>query len=250
MRLLIAVSFSMLVFLQSTSSFALSCQNYFSPTQTLRQRVGLLFRSLNPFPSRGGNAESSAGSSVIIKDKIQTPASLDAMKVSASVSDLAKFNIGEAGTNLVEALSKELFANGSPFENKFSIELISAILDRGVESFVRRPFRSPQHMWPDGHDVVVFEVKHIDATTSWLLAYRQKTNPFDLMIGGADMRPTFNIFFVAKDSTSVDALMFQDGKLQGASPVPTERAITEVTGLTRHTSALPVDYNYYPMRNR
>ena len=135
---------------------------------------------------------------------------------------------GEAN-ELIEALRAEEFFGSNPFERLTTAGPFADIIAKGVVEFSREISQSPEYMWaPGNHDIVRYTVKHPDGTQSHVLAYKQKDGPYQLMIGGADLRPTFNLFFVSKGADIVYAAMYKNGALEGGSEIERSRAVVDM----------------------
>lgn len=129
----------------------------------------------------------------------------DQVRNAKTLADVAAVPLGTGEKQLIEAMAGEKnFSGGRPFELS-SFAPLGEMLARGVASFKRDAYVSGQNRLNSGtFDVLRYRITHSDGTESVILTYRQSETPFDVMLGGLDMRPVNVGFYVSDGKGSVD----------------------------------------------
>lgn len=70
--------------------------------------------------------------------------------------------------------TQDELGNVSPFGDLNTLVPLTNMLNKGVVSFQRQAYRSPQYKEEAGYDLVQYEVEHTDKSKSYVLAYLER----------------------------------------------------------------------------
>ncbi|HMN67541.1 MAG TPA: hypothetical protein PKC28_03285 [Bdellovibrionales bacterium] len=75
---------------------------------------------------------------------------------------------------LRDSLSQDEFGDISPFGDLSTLEPLSELMRKGVKSFERQAFRSPEYQGEIGYDILHYRIHHADGSTSEIMAYLER----------------------------------------------------------------------------
>lgn len=156
----------------------------------------------------------------------------------SAIHDFLTLSLDTTEKSLLESLMQDEFSRGNPFDSLNNVYPLALILQKGVLSFERSAYRSPQFIGNLGYDVLKYEIQHRDQTRSHILAYKEKTAPAQVVIGSRDNRPVFSLFLVPHDQDQVYMSIFESGKPITNQVVSTEVALNSV--MRRVDSSTPL----------
>ncbi|MBI2982502.1 MAG: hypothetical protein HYY44_09495 [Deltaproteobacteria bacterium] len=113
---------------------------------------------------------------------------------------------------LIQAMRGDQFYRSNPFCELGDMAAMRKILDRGVESFERKIYRTATHVkcWNSGYDCVAYEVTHRDDTFSLIRAFKYQESPFDTMgVGGTDVRKTYFDFWISEGNGTMARYLYR-----------------------------------------
>lgn len=154
---------------------------------------------------------------------------IDAAKNMTSLQDFTRLALKGIERELLDSLLGDEFSQGNPFDSLDNVYPFALMLQKGVRSFSRDAYRSPQFMGGLGYDVVKYEVVHPDQSRSFVLAYKDKTAPAQVAIGRKDSRPVFSLFMVPQDQDQVYMSLFENGRPVTNKVVSMESALAQIT---------------------
>ncbi|MGE0763763.1 MAG: hypothetical protein AB7N80_10840 [Bdellovibrionales bacterium] len=163
---------------------------------------------------------------------------IEAAKDMSSINDFNKLTLNSVEKQLIERVQSDEFNQGNPFYSMNNVYPIALILQKGVKSFNRDAYRSPQFMGGMGYDVVKYEILHTDRSKSYILAYKEKTGPDQVAIGRRDSRPVFSLFLVPHDQDQVYMSLYENGQPVTNHVVATESALSQITARVDQSTPL------------
>ncbi|MBI5629454.1 MAG: hypothetical protein HY921_01070 [Elusimicrobia bacterium] len=180
------------------------------------------------------------GSGVVTR-RVDVPAPSNSqnakMAAATSLGELKKFPIGENGQKLIEAMETDSFIvlnphdqeiGSNPFYRLRTMEPIARILQRGIASITRTTYQSSQHAqaWNVGYDMVRYEIVHPDGAKSFIDAFRKSDNPYDHMMGGVDLRPTYHSILISDGNGQMTGYLYKNGELEQNGAISLQEGLT------------------------
>ena len=115
-------------------------------------------------------------------------------------------------TELRESLSNVEIGEANPFAKLSTLKPLDAVLNKGISSFKRQAYRSPNYKEESGYDLVAYHVTHPDQTSSVILAYLERT------LEGPDAVPV--VLVVSNGPEHASQALFRSGELTESAQVP------------------------------
>lgn len=92
--------------------------------------------------------------------------------------------------DFIQQLAQEEFENGQPFVLSQQRGIWKQVLGEGLKDYSRKVYRSPYFQSRSGYDLIYYELLLGSGNKAFLLAFREKTEDMQVVIGGEDSRPT------------------------------------------------------------
>lgn len=92
--------------------------------------------------------------------------------------------------DFIQQLAQEEFENGHPFILASQRKLWKQVLGHGLKDYSRKIYRSPHFQSRSGYDLIQYELLLGNDQKAYLLAYREKTEDTQIIVGEDDLRPT------------------------------------------------------------
>lgn len=115
-------------------------------------------------------------------------------------------------TELTESLANVELGEVNPFARLSTLKPLDAVLAKGVLSFKRQAYRSPNYKEESGYDLVSYQITHPDQTSSVILAYLEPT------LEGPDAVPV--VLIVLNGPEHARQALFRAGELTESQSVP------------------------------
>lgn len=104
---------------------------------------------------------------------------------------------------LRESLAQDEFLDVNPFANLSSLDPLNALFAKGVKSFERSTYRSPDHQGESGYDLVHYEIQHNRGGRSVIVAYLERPMlTASRNVGAIDDRIPFVMVMVDKGASA------------------------------------------------
>lgn len=133
-----------------------------------------------------------------------------------------------AQVSFQDSLAQDEMKDENPFLSLSSNDPLNKILDKGVLSFRREAFRSPNYREESGYDLLSYEITHPDKTVSTILAYLENpgaANGEPQALGGEE-RATFVMFMVSAGPQTAQYFFRKNTLIERSDLTPAEaRAI-------------------------
>ena len=130
-----------------------------------------------------------------------------------SIQDFMNLKLDQETKDLLSQMQADQFQSGNPYHNLSNVYPVAILLSKGVVRWNRHVFRSGDFNQEYGYDVVKYEVTHQDTSTSYILAYRDKSLDQRLWLGEEDQRPTLATFLINRGDGRVFRMHFQNGEI-------------------------------------
>lgn len=131
----------------------------------------------------------------------------------SSIQDFFELKIDQETRELLSQMQADRFQTENPYHNLTNVYPVALILSKGVAKWNRHVFRSSDFNQEYGYDVVKYEITHDDTSTSYILAYREKSLDQRLWLGEEDQRPTLTSFLVNRGDGRVFRMNFMNGEI-------------------------------------
>lgn len=107
----------------------------------------------------------------------------------------------QAYRDFVQQIAQEEFENGQPFVITHQRHIWKKVLGKGLKDYSRKVYRSPYFQSRSGYDLIHYELLLGDGSKAYLLAFREKTEDMQVIVGGEDLRPTRIDFYTEGSET-------------------------------------------------
>ena len=118
---------------------------------------------------------------------------------------------------LRDTLADDELNGRNPYASLTNLDPLKAVLSSGVVTFQREAYRSPQYQDESGYDIVAYEIRHPDQSTSKILAYADSpvTDP---------QKQQVVVMIFHSNHGYIKQYLFYDGLLSGASQITMAQA--------------------------
>lgn len=130
-----------------------------------------------------------------------------------SIQDFLDLNFNQETADLLRQMQADRFQTENPYHNLTNVYPVALMLSKGVSRWNRHVYRSSEFNQEYGYDVVKYEITHDDTSTSYILAYREKSLDQRLWLGEEDQRPTLTTFLVNRGDGRVFRMHFTNGEI-------------------------------------
>lgn len=148
------------------------------------------------------------------RNEVGSVAELQGRNSGKAILDSDDGGLNSALISFQESLVQDELKEQNPFNTLSSSDPLNKVLDKGVLSFRREAFRSPNYQEESGYDLLAYEVTHPDKSISNIVAYLE--NPGSATqgrgIGAPDERAPFVMFMVAGKGKTAQ-YFFRNGTL-------------------------------------
>jgi hypothetical protein len=133
---------------------------------------------------------------------------------------------GQMGA-LRDSLAQDEFGDMNPFAELANVEPINALFAKGVKSFERTTYRSPNHRGESGYDLLEYQIEHPHGGHSIIMAYLERpVLTATRGVGMIDDRIPF-VVIVTNEGDKTDYAYYRSGELVEQNNIPW----TEAQGL-------------------
>lgn len=90
------------------------------------------------------------------------------------LDDVSQFTRQAVGVKLITSLKADELDDQLAFEGLSTFEPIARVVQRGIVSYERKTFRTPEYRKESGYDLVMYEIRHALGGVSRIMAYLDK----------------------------------------------------------------------------
>jgi hypothetical protein len=127
-------------------------------------------------------------------------------------------------SELSQTLEGDELKDANPYAELSTMDPLQQIMRRGVASYRRETYRSPDYQDEGGYDLVSYKIEHSDGSRSSILAYLEHPDGHQARnVGAPDQRIPFVIFMVSNGETS-RYYFFRSGQLIEQSDLTQDEA--------------------------
>lgn len=128
-----------------------------------------------------------------------------------------------------DSIAADEIGDTNPFLALSTLDPITSILERGIRSFSREVFRSPDYHAETGYDLVHYEIQLNDGTRADLMAYLERSSLVaQKAVGTPDERTPF-VVVLSRSGESVNYSYYRAGDLIENTQIPALEADSLLT---------------------
>lgn len=121
---------------------------------------------------------------------------------------------------LRESFAQDEFGDSNPFASLNNVDPLNALFAKGVKSFERTTFRSPDHQGEIGYDLLQYDIEHPGGGRSVVVAYLERPVLTSIRnVGTVDDRLPFVMVMVDKGEGATYSY-YRSGNLLEQSEIP------------------------------
>ncbi len=170
---------------------------------------------------------------------------LRSLQSMTSLHDFTKLQLPKHESELMARIDEDEFDRGNPFSIVDQPYPMALILSRGVTSYQRDAYRSSHFQGQMGYDVIKYEITHPDQTTSFILAYKERTDSEQVGVGQKDIRPIFSMFLVPTENGQYFMSLTEENRPTENRELSQEEALKRVSSRVDSSTPLMTSRDSY-----